>query len=393
MGAHLHDPAVLHDHDAVRLAQGEQPVGDQDGGAALGDAVQSLLDVLLGLGVDARRRLVEDQDLGVGGHDAREGEQLPLAVGEVGAALGEVGLVALGQSADEAVGVDEAGGRLHPGVVHLGVAQPDVVAHGAGEDVKILEHDAQTPADVVRAEPAHVDPIEQDLAVLEVVEAAEQPRQGRLAGSGRSHDGELLARLDAETHVVEHRLGLVVAEAHVPELDAAFEAGGQGGRMLGLGHVLVPVEELEDALGARHGAVEHVVLLADGHDGAEEQVGVAGEEDQGSDGDGAREVLVATEPDDQRQRDGGQAVDERPVADLEGDRVVLLAAVLAVDRAVAVQVAGLAAMELDHADPGEILLQILVEPRHRVADVAVDDAGGVPERPGRAGQDREWRAA
>ena len=65
VGAALDDPAVVEHDDLVGVADGREPVGDRDRRAALGEAVERLLDGALGLGVERARRLVEDSTGGL----------------------------------------------------------------------------------------------------------------------------------------------------------------------------------------------------------------------------------------------------------------------------------------------------------------------------------------
>ena len=62
VGAALADLAAVHDEDAVGVLDGRQPVRDDQRGAPAEQARHGILDEQLGLGVDARRRLVEHQD-------------------------------------------------------------------------------------------------------------------------------------------------------------------------------------------------------------------------------------------------------------------------------------------------------------------------------------------
>ena len=64
MVAQLGDPAVVQDDDVVGVADRREAVGDHDGRPPSEEPLQGLLDVKLGLGVDAGRRLVEDEDRG-----------------------------------------------------------------------------------------------------------------------------------------------------------------------------------------------------------------------------------------------------------------------------------------------------------------------------------------
>ena len=94
------------------LADRGQAVGDDDRGAAGEQAPQPVLDRALGVQVDVRRRLVEDEDARVGDERAGEGDELPLAGGELHAALADLGVEPVGQPGDEVPGADRARGVL-----------------------------------------------------------------------------------------------------------------------------------------------------------------------------------------------------------------------------------------------------------------------------------------
>ena len=121
-------------------------MGDDEHGAAGHEAVHALLDELFRAGVDGAGGLIQNQHRRVGAGRPGDVQQLPLALAEVAAVAGEDGLVALGQAADEAVRAGQLGGGLHLLVGGVQAAVADVVRHGAGEEVGILEHHAQGPA-------------------------------------------------------------------------------------------------------------------------------------------------------------------------------------------------------------------------------------------------------
>ena len=66
-----------------------QPVGDDKGGAAGHQGVHALLDQGLGAGVDGGGGLVQNQHRRVGHGSPGDGQQLPLALAQVGAVAGE----------------------------------------------------------------------------------------------------------------------------------------------------------------------------------------------------------------------------------------------------------------------------------------------------------------
>ena len=98
VGAPLDELAVLQTEDHVGVADGGEPVGDGDRGAPLGGALQRLLDEPLGLGVQGRGGLVEDQHPRVHQQHPGDGEPLLLPAGQPVAALAGHGVVALARS-------------------------------------------------------------------------------------------------------------------------------------------------------------------------------------------------------------------------------------------------------------------------------------------------------
>ena len=89
------DAALAQDDDLVGPADLREAVGDEQGGAALGGAVDGSLDLILGGAVNGAGRVVQDQDARVGQEGAGQGQALALAARERHAALADHGLVAV----------------------------------------------------------------------------------------------------------------------------------------------------------------------------------------------------------------------------------------------------------------------------------------------------------
>ena len=77
----------------------------------LAQRLQAVLDQRLALAVEARRRLVENQDARVGENRARDRDALPLAARQPHAALADDRVVALLELLDELVAVRDAADR------------------------------------------------------------------------------------------------------------------------------------------------------------------------------------------------------------------------------------------------------------------------------------------
>ena len=99
----LDDPAALDHQHPVGDLDRRQPVGDDERGPVGEDRPQRALHQPLRRDVERRRRLVEDQHRRVGQERAGERDQLPLPGRQPTAALADVGVVAVGQRADERV--------------------------------------------------------------------------------------------------------------------------------------------------------------------------------------------------------------------------------------------------------------------------------------------------
>ena len=90
------------DHDElVGAPDGGKPVRDHERRAARHEALERLLDRALALGVERRRRLVEDEDRRVLEERARDRETLALAAREARAALPHARVEPVGEGVDE----------------------------------------------------------------------------------------------------------------------------------------------------------------------------------------------------------------------------------------------------------------------------------------------------
>ena len=96
VAAALDDASGFQCDDGVALADGRQSVGDDDHGAPCRDGGKVGLDDLLALGIERAGGLIQNQDTRVGYQRAGDGEALALAAREVGAALLDGCVIALG---------------------------------------------------------------------------------------------------------------------------------------------------------------------------------------------------------------------------------------------------------------------------------------------------------
>ena len=231
----------------------------------MAEARHRLLDEHLGAGVDVARGLVQDQDGRVGEEGTGDGQELPLAGGDVGCILVQDGVVAVGKGAHEVVRVSGLGGGHHLVGAGAALAVGDVVADAPREEPGVLQHHAEHLADTGAGQLVCVDAVQVDVSAVDLVEAHQKIDDGGLARPGRPHDGDRLTRVHVQVEVLDERLVGLVSEGDVLQDDAPL--GGEQGRSTGaVGCLLVGCQELEDPLGRGQTRLQQVHLAGDLHD-------------------------------------------------------------------------------------------------------------------------------
>jgi hypothetical protein len=125
----LDDAPVAQHADRRSPAHRAQAVRDHQGRAPHQQGLERDLQLRLVLGVEMTRGLVEHQDGRIPQQRARDGDPLPLPAREPHPALSERRLVALGQSADELLGLGRLSGALDLGAGGPRPPQRDVLGH------------------------------------------------------------------------------------------------------------------------------------------------------------------------------------------------------------------------------------------------------------------------
>ena len=188
------------------------------------EPVEGLLDGRLRLGVHGRGAVVEDREARVDEERPGYGDALPLAAGEPDAPLADDGFVAVGEPPDEPVRLGGLG-RGHDLLVgRVGLAEGDVVAHGARGEARLLQDYPDLGPQRRERHVAHVVAVEPDGPLGHVVEAWDQVDERGFAGARSSKDGDGLARPRRKRNLPEHfAVAAGVAERDVVELHPAGE--------------------------------------------------------------------------------------------------------------------------------------------------------------------------
>ena len=138
MRAALDDPPGVEHEDLIGVADRREAVRDRDRGAPARELIQRLLDSALGLGVQRRGRLVEDQHRRVAKDRARDRDALLLAAREAVSALADRRVVALRQRGDQLVYLGRLRGLFDLLVARLRAGEAQVLADRGVEQVGLL---------------------------------------------------------------------------------------------------------------------------------------------------------------------------------------------------------------------------------------------------------------
>src|SRR5699024_3798462 len=101
---------------------------------------------------------------------------------------GEHGVVAIRQTADKSIGVGQSGrlDALLIGGIQLSVS--DIVHDRSGEQVGILQHHSQGPAQIRLLDLVDIDTVVADFSVGDIIEPVDQIGDGGLSGTGGAYE-------------------------------------------------------------------------------------------------------------------------------------------------------------------------------------------------------------
>ena len=280
MRSHIHNPAILQDHDAVRAQDGGEPVGDDNAGPVLHQVFQGLLHDALRFGIQGACGLVQDQERWILEQGPGDGDALLLAPGEDDPSLADNRIVSLGELHDPLVNGGDAANLLQAGGIHIVHAVEDVVPNGHIEEHGLLGHDPYEPAQAAQRVFGQGPVIDLHRSVLRVVEARQELDHARLARPAGPHDGHPLLGSHMESDVPH----CPVRGSLIGEPEALIGELFQGRRKLHASTVLLGdlpgVQKTEDALRPGQGLLYFHIGLAEALEGVveHEQGGEKGEE-------------------------------------------------------------------------------------------------------------------
>jgi hypothetical protein len=206
VGAAFDDASLVHDQDEIGFFDGRQAVRDDQRRPAGHHPVEGALDVAFGFAVERRGRLVENQDRRVLEQCPGNRQALALATREHDAVFTDQGVEAAGRRSmnSRAKAASAAASTAERGTCGQ-IAVGDVAGDGVVEQHYLLRDQRDVLAQVAQGVVLDVDPVDQDLAGVVVVEAGNQTGQGRLAAARTTDEGDHLPGFDREADLSRTR--------------------------------------------------------------------------------------------------------------------------------------------------------------------------------------------
>src|ERR1700743_2062592 len=139
---------------------------DDEGGAALHEVAEAMLNHRFTLGVEGARSFVEDEDARIGENRSGDGKPMTLTAGDLDAALADDGLVAFGEALREFVDAGDPAGFKELLFGGVGAREHYVLANGAVEEEFLLEDKTKLAAIAAQANRGEVLTVDYELHAL-----------------------------------------------------------------------------------------------------------------------------------------------------------------------------------------------------------------------------------
>ena len=152
-----------------------------------------------------------------------------------------------------------ARGGLHLLLRGTRAAVGNVVGHGVVEEHGVLRHDTNRLAHAGLRHAANLLPGDGDAALLDVVEAKQQPRQRGLARARGPHHRHRLARRDFKAHALQNGPCRVVGKVHAFKPHRGLRQALQRLRARGIGHLALLVHQHEHLVQVRQALLDLAV--------------------------------------------------------------------------------------------------------------------------------------
>ena len=227
-------------------------MGNQNDTGLAEALLDGMADLGIGFCIHSGERIVEDHDGGITQQHTGDSGSLLLTAGKGHTTLADHGIIACSEGCD---GLVQRGGlRSFPNGLHIQFRRydADVFSDGAGEEVRLLQHHADIPAQMFCTDLANVRAADGDpsAAFLQRVQFVKEEHQCGFSAAGAAEDAQGGAGFHGKVNVVEDFRAVFIAEAYMLEADVTVHRGIESIRIILL-----------------HGGVHNVGHTVDGNTG------------------------------------------------------------------------------------------------------------------------------
>ncbi|MNI23615.1 hypothetical protein D3C73_772090 [compost metagenome] len=219
MAAAFHNLPVVQHQDLVGTADGGEAVGDDEGGAALLEHLQRILNQALRFGVDIGGGFIQYQNRRIKGQRSGEGNQLALSSRQRAAFFHNGLIKAMGEMGQQLVGANLLQRPLHTFTGDPLVSQAYIGSDSAREEVRVLQDDAHVAAQPLLRYAFDLLAVNRDGSALRIVEAEQQIDDRAFAGAGMADEGNGLAGARFEGDVLQDEVFFIskrdILEYHI----------------------------------------------------------------------------------------------------------------------------------------------------------------------------------
>lgn len=284
----FYDAAVVNNNDLVRLAERGEAVSDHNGRSAAYQMLDSLLNEVLGLGVNGCRCLVENEDARIFEDRACDRKSLALSARKTDTALAENGIVSVGLARDKFVRVCDICGvnNIVNGICVVAVR--NIVEDRVVEHHRLLLNESDLRTEIFHIDLADIDAVNVNMPLIVVIIAQEQIDERGFSRARSTDDTDDIARLDLQIDIFENLFGAVKGEGNILELDRAAHIDIRvsfSEIVLGLG-----IENIEDSLGRGEEVLVRIVEVCKEVNGLVEHRRIGDERNEKSGRDLTRDV-------------------------------------------------------------------------------------------------------
>ena len=195
-------------------------------------------------------------------------------------------------------------------VRRIEVAVEDVLPDRSVEKHRFLRDQADLLAQGREGDVADVNAIDGQTAARDIVETGQQVGDRRFAGTAGADEGDDFARGDFQIEIGKGRVVFVIGKGDMVEFDFPFDRRQDDGVRLFL-DIRFGVDCFKDAVGSGQGFLDIAVDFTDSADRVGQVDGVDEEGDEGAGRHFAVDDAHAAVPDDARDSDGCEELDER----------------------------------------------------------------------------------